>query len=139
MSIDEFLELLNLCSSEYHWTFKHAFFPKGIFGLGYDPFMDRGELYNSIRRHYTWQNPIFAVALNWNGKDWIEEVRRISGWEYLRNPNLQIGLAMELNENDLLKLRNTSVSAVNLNPSVTGSVFPITIASVNIECLKALP
>ena len=45
---------------------------------------------------------------------------------------------IEVNAGDSLKLRNTSVSAVNLNPSVTGSVFPITIASINIECLKAL-
>jgi len=45
---------------------------------------------------------------------------------------------IEVQANDILKLRNTSVSAVNLNPNVTGSVFPITIASVNIECLKSL-
>jgi hypothetical protein len=41
--------------------------------------------------------------------------------------------------NDMLRLRNTSVTAVNLNPTITGSVFPITIASINIECLKSLP
>lgn len=46
---------------------------------------------------------------------------------------------IELQAGDLLRLRNTSVSAVNLNPNVTGSVFPITIASINIECMKALP
>lgn len=40
--------------------------------------------------------------------------------------------------NDVLLLRNTSISAVNLNPAINGSVFPITIASVSIECLKAL-
>jgi hypothetical protein len=45
----------------------------------------------------------------------------------------------EFQAGDLLRLRNTSVSSVNLNPLVTGSVFPITIASVNVECLKALP
>jgi hypothetical protein len=45
---------------------------------------------------------------------------------------------IEVNVGDVLKLRNTSVSSVNLNPNVTGSVFPITIASINIECLKAL-
>lgn len=48
-------------------------------------------------------------------------------------------IIIEVQANDMLKLRNTSVSSVNLNPLVTGSVFPITIASVNIECLKALP
>lgn len=46
---------------------------------------------------------------------------------------------IEVKAGDILRLRNTSVSSVNLNPSVTGSVFPITIASINVECLKALP
>lgn len=36
---------------------------------------------------------------------------------------------------DILKLRNTSVSSVSLDPAVNGSIFPITIASVNIEFL----
>jgi hypothetical protein len=48
-------------------------------------------------------------------------------------------LIIELQANDVLKLRNTSISQVLLNPNVTGSVFPITIASVNIECLKQMP
>jgi hypothetical protein len=38
-----------------------------------------------------------------------------------------------------LRLRNTSISSVSLNPNITGSVFPITIASINVECLQALP
>lgn len=46
---------------------------------------------------------------------------------------------IEVKANDMLRLRNTSVSQVSLNPSVTGSVFPITIASINIECLKLIP
>jgi Collagen triple helix repeat (20 copies) len=46
---------------------------------------------------------------------------------------------IEMKANDMLRLRNTSVSQVNLNPNVTGSVFPITIASINIEELKVLP
>lgn len=45
---------------------------------------------------------------------------------------------IEVKAGDVLMLRNTSASSVNLNPNVTGSVFPITIASVNIECMKAL-
>lgn len=45
---------------------------------------------------------------------------------------------IEVNAGDMLRLRNTSVSIVSLNPNVTGSVFPITIASVNIEELKKL-
>jgi len=48
-------------------------------------------------------------------------------------------LMIEVQANDVLRLRNTSISVVNLNPNVTGSVFPITIASINIECLKLLP
>jgi len=47
-------------------------------------------------------------------------------------------IIIEVKANDVLKLRNASISAVNLNPAVTGSVFPITIASVNIECLEEL-
>lgn len=46
---------------------------------------------------------------------------------------------IEVKAGDVLMLRNTSVSTVNLNPNITGSVFPITIASVNIECLKLIP
>jgi hypothetical protein len=46
---------------------------------------------------------------------------------------------IEVQAGDLLRLRNTSASPVNLNPNVTGSVFPITIASINIEGLKDLP
>jgi hypothetical protein len=48
-------------------------------------------------------------------------------------------LIIEVKANDMLRLRNTSISLVNLNPNVTGSVFPITIASINIDCLKLLP
>jgi hypothetical protein len=40
---------------------------------------------------------------------------------------------------DVLRLRNTSVSSVSLNPAIGGSVFPITIASITIDCLKELP
>lgn len=48
-------------------------------------------------------------------------------------------LVIEVKANQVLKLRNTSISVVNLNPNVTGSVFPITIASVNVEGLKLIP
>jgi Collagen triple helix repeat (20 copies) len=48
-------------------------------------------------------------------------------------------IIIEVQAGDLLRLRNTSISSVNLNPNVTGSVFPITIASINIECLQSLP
>ena len=45
---------------------------------------------------------------------------------------------IEIKAGDVLRLRNTSVSAVNLNPAVNGSIFPITIASLNATCLKSL-
>lgn len=48
-------------------------------------------------------------------------------------------VTIEVQAGDKLRLRNTCISNVNLNPNVTGSVFPITIASLNIECLKSLP
>ncbi len=47
-------------------------------------------------------------------------------------------IIIEVQAGDVLKLRNTSVSRISLNPNITGSVFPITIASVNIECVKSL-
>lgn len=46
---------------------------------------------------------------------------------------------IEVQAGDLLRLRNTSVSTVSLNPNISGSVFPITIASVTAECVKVLP
>lgn len=45
---------------------------------------------------------------------------------------------IEIKEGDVLKLRNTSSMAVDLNANITGSVFPISIASLNIICLKPL-
>lgn len=47
-------------------------------------------------------------------------------------------LQFEVRAGDVLQLRNTSISSVDLDPNVNGSVFPITIASINIECLKDL-
>lgn len=46
---------------------------------------------------------------------------------------------IEVQAGDMLRLRNTSVSAVNLNPAITGSIFPITIASVTCTCVRSLP
>jgi hypothetical protein len=45
---------------------------------------------------------------------------------------------IDVQAGDVLRLRNTSVSIVSLNPVVTGSVFPITIATLSTKCLKAL-
>lgn len=46
---------------------------------------------------------------------------------------------IEVQAGQKLKLRNTSISAVNLNPNINGSVFPITIASITADCLKLIP
>lgn len=45
---------------------------------------------------------------------------------------------VEVNASDVLRLRNASASSVDLNPFVSGSLFPITAASILIECLKSL-
>lgn len=41
--------------------------------------------------------------------------------------------------NEVLKLRNASSNSVNMNPNTVGIVFPVTVASLNINCLKSLP
>lgn len=40
---------------------------------------------------------------------------------------------------DMLRLRNASSLIVNMNPNTIGIVFPVTVASLNISCLKSLP
>ncbi len=39
--------------------------------------------------------------------------------------------------NDVLKLRNASANSVDMTPNTIGILFPVTIASLNINCLKA--
>ena len=48
-------------------------------------------------------------------------------------------VVIEVKANDVLRLRNTSSSIIDLNPNVGGSVFPITIASINCMMVKELP
>jgi hypothetical protein len=45
----------------------------------------------------------------------------------------------EIPAGGVLTLQNTCVSSVTLSPAVNGSVFPITIASLNINLLRSLP
>ncbi len=45
---------------------------------------------------------------------------------------------IEVAANDLLVLRSASLNQVLLNPNITGSAFPITPASLNIECVRSL-
>jgi len=42
---------------------------------------------------------------------------------------------IRVNAGDVLRLRNTSISVIDLNPNIGGSVFPITIAELNISCV----
>lgn len=39
---------------------------------------------------------------------------------------------------DVLKLRNATSNSVNMNPNTTGIVFPVTVSSLNIHCIKSL-
>lgn len=39
--------------------------------------------------------------------------------------------------NDVLKLRNASSNSVDMAPNVTGILFPVTVSTMNINCLKA--
>lgn len=45
---------------------------------------------------------------------------------------------ISVNANDTLRLRNASSLIVNMNPNTIGIVFPVTVASLNIHCLKAM-
>jgi hypothetical protein len=89
-------------------------------------------------------NPIGSPVPSWSFGLWRNGVlipgTIYSG--YTQSPNDDAAHStseafIEFQVNDVLKLRNTSVSKVNLNPNVNGSVFPITFATLNIECIKA--
>lgn len=45
---------------------------------------------------------------------------------------------IQVNANDVLKLRNASSLNVSMNPNTIGIQFPVTIATVTIHCLKAI-
>lgn len=102
--------------------------------------------------HIAWQlqarisNPVPVPVPSWSFGFWLNGVlvpgSIYSG--YTQAPGDDAchstgDIIIEVKAGDLLKLRNTSISQVALNPNVTGSVFPITIASINIEGLKSLP
>jgi len=40
--------------------------------------------------------------------------------------------------NDILKLRNASSNSVSMTPNTIGVAFPVTVAHININCLKLL-
>lgn len=39
--------------------------------------------------------------------------------------------------NDMLRLRNASSNGIDMTPNIVGIVFPVTVATLNINCLKA--
>lgn len=41
--------------------------------------------------------------------------------------------------NDVIKLRNASSIGIDMTPNTVGIVFPVTVATLNINCLKLLP
>lgn len=45
-------------------------------------------------------------------------------------------VTMQVLANSVLKLRNASSLSVNMNPNTIGIQFPVTVASLNIHCLK---
>lgn len=100
--------------------------------------------------HITWQlqaritTPVPVPVPSWSFGFWMNGVlvpgSIYSG--YTQSPNDDAAhstgdVILQVNANDELKLRNASISSVNLNPNITGSVFPITIASINIHCVKS--
>jgi hypothetical protein len=102
--------------------------------------------------HITWQlqariaTPVPVPVPSWSFGFWLDNVlvpgSIYSGFTQAPGDDAchSTGdVIIEVQTNQVLKLRNTSISNVNLNPNVTGSVFPITIASINIDELKTLP
>lgn len=45
---------------------------------------------------------------------------------------------ISISAGDIIKLRNASSNSVDLTPNTVGIVFPVTVASLNIHCLKKI-
>lgn len=101
--------------------------------------------------HLTWQlqgriSVLVQPVPSWSFGFWVNNVlvdgSIYSG--YTSSPNDDAAhstgdVIIEMKAGDMLRLRNTSVNPVNLNPNISGSIFPITIASICVECLKIIP
>ncbi len=101
--------------------------------------------------HFTWQlqariSVLIQPVPSWSFGFWLNGIL-VPGSIYsgfTSSPNDDAAhstgdVIIEVKAGDILRLRNTSINAVSLNPNIAGSVFPITIASINTECLKLLP
>lgn len=89
--------------------------------------------------------PVPSPVPSWSFGFWLNGVlvpgSIDSGWTQAPSDDAchsSADLIVEVKAGDLLRLRNTSISPVSLDPNVNGSVFPITIASITIQCVKAL-
>lgn len=45
---------------------------------------------------------------------------------------------IDVQVNSIIKLRNASSNGVDMTPNTVGIVFPVTVATMNIHCLKAI-
>lgn len=83
--------------------------------------------------------PSFSFGLWLNGV--IVPGSTLSGYTQAPNDDtLHISgeVIIPVQANDVLKLRNASSLVVNMNPNTIGIQFPVTVASLNISCVKAI-
>lgn len=46
---------------------------------------------------------------------------------------------INVDANDVIKMRNASSNSVDMTPNTVGIVFPVTVATINISCIKSMP
>lgn len=83
--------------------------------------------------------PSFSFALWKNGV--IVPGSTLSGYTQAPNDDtLHISgeVTIAVGVGDIIQLKNVSALEVNMNPNVIGILFPVTVASLNIHCLKEL-
>jgi hypothetical protein len=83
--------------------------------------------------------PSWAFGLSLNGA--IVQGSVFSGFNQAPSDDvahINGAVIIEVQVNDLLKLRSASLNSVDLNPSVNGLAIQSTTASLNIRCLKSL-
>lgn len=83
--------------------------------------------------------PSFSFGLWLNGV--IVPGSTLSGYTQAPNDDtLHISgeVIIQVMANDILRLRNASSLIVNMNPNTIGIQFPVTVASLNIHCLKSV-
>lgn len=83
--------------------------------------------------------PSFSFGL------WLNNVivpgSTISGFtQAVSDDTLQVTgeVMLNISSGDVIKLRNASSNPVDMSPNTVGIVFPVTVATLNINCLKAM-